>query len=65
MLNGKPIKDYDFMTRAFNLFSPVSLNLEESEIQQVGYYMSREKKYFLTRSGNLLHQKKNGIKIKI
>ena len=30
MLNGNPIKDYDFMTRSFNMFSPVSLNLEES-----------------------------------
>ena len=30
MLNGKPIKDHDFMTRMFNLFSPVSLNLDQS-----------------------------------
>ena len=30
MLTGNPIKDYDFMTRSFNMFSPVSLNLEES-----------------------------------
>ena len=31
MLNGEPIKNYDFMTRAFNMISPVSLNLVESE----------------------------------
>ena len=34
MLNGKPIRDYDFMTRAFNMFSPVSLNLEESDARR-------------------------------
>ena len=31
MLNGKPIRNYDFMTRSFNAISPVSLNLEESD----------------------------------
>ena len=31
MLNGKPINDHDFMTRAYNAFSPVSLNLDQSE----------------------------------
>ena len=31
MLNGKPLKDYDFMTRAFNAISPISLNLEASD----------------------------------
>ena len=30
MLNGKPIKDWDFMTRAFNAVSPISLNLDQS-----------------------------------
>ena len=29
-LTGKPIKDWDFMTRAFNAVSPVSLNLDQS-----------------------------------
>ena len=28
MLNGRPIRDYDFLTRAFNTFSPISLNLD-------------------------------------
>ena len=31
LLNGRPIKEYDFMTRAFNSVSPVSLNLDRSE----------------------------------
>ena len=31
LLNGKPIRDYDFMTRAWNMFSPIAFNLEESE----------------------------------
>ena len=31
MLTGKPIKDYDFLTRAFNMISPISINLEESD----------------------------------
>ncbi len=30
MLNGRPIKDHDFLTRAFNSVSPVSLNLDHS-----------------------------------
>ena len=34
MLNGNPIRDYDFMTRSFNMFSPVSLNLEESDARR-------------------------------
>ena len=31
MLNGKPIREYDFMTRAFNVISPISVNLDESD----------------------------------
>ena len=30
MLNGKPLKDWDFMTRAFNAVSPISLSLDQS-----------------------------------
>ena len=30
MLTGKPIKDWDFMTRAYNAVSPISLNLDQS-----------------------------------
>ena len=29
MLNGEPIKDWNFMTRAFNAVSPVQLNLDQ------------------------------------
>ena len=30
MLNGKPLKDWDFLTRAYNAVSPVSLSLDQS-----------------------------------
>lgn len=29
MLNGRPIKDYDFITRAWNMFSPIQFNLDQ------------------------------------
>ena len=29
MLNGRPIKDWDFPTRMFNMFSPFSINLDQ------------------------------------
>ena len=28
MLNGQPIKDYNFITRMYNMFSPIALNLD-------------------------------------
>ncbi len=31
LLTGRPIKDHDFMTRAFNMFSPVNFNLDHGE----------------------------------
>ena len=31
LLNGKPIRDWDFPTRMFNMFSPFSINLDQSE----------------------------------
>ena len=31
LLNGQPIKDWDFPTRMFNMFSPFSINLDQSE----------------------------------
>ena len=34
MLNGKPIKEHDFITRAFNMFSPIHFNLDHSEGRQ-------------------------------
>ena len=30
ILNGNPVKPYDFMTRAFNMFSPIQFNLSQS-----------------------------------
>ena len=30
LLNGKPLKDWDFLTRAFNAVSPISLSLDQS-----------------------------------
>jgi len=35
MLNGKPIKDHDFMTRAFNMFSPIQFNLDQGPGRQM------------------------------
>ena len=35
MLNGRAIKDWDFMTRAFNAISPVSLNLDSNPARQL------------------------------
>tara|TARA_R100001530_G_scaffold28100_2_gene22311 strand:+ start:1081 stop:4866 length:3786 start_codon:yes stop_codon:yes gene_type:complete len=29
MLNGTPVKEYDFMTRMWNMFSPIPLNLDQ------------------------------------
>ena len=30
LLNGKPLKDWDFLTRAYNAVSPISLSLDQS-----------------------------------
>ena len=35
MLNGRPIKDHDFLTRAFNMVSPIQLNLDASPGRQL------------------------------
>tara|TARA_R100001594_G_C3933150_1_gene238685 strand:- start:95 stop:697 length:603 start_codon:yes stop_codon:yes gene_type:complete len=56
LLNGKPIKDYDFMTRAFNMFSPISLNLDYSEGRQFLFnsgYDVRMSTYFSPMGDNL------------
>ena len=34
ILNGKPLKDWDFLTRMYNAVSPVTLNLEQSAGRQ-------------------------------
>jgi len=34
ILNGRPIRDYDFLTRAYNMVSPIGLNLDVSPGRQ-------------------------------
>ena len=49
MLNGRPIKDHRFLTRLFNMFSPVSLNLDYSPGRQLLFssgYDTRMSTYF-------------------
>ncbi len=49
MLNGRPIKDHDFMTRMFNLFSPIPLNLDQSTGRKLLFdsgYDTRMSTYF-------------------
>jgi hypothetical protein len=56
ILNGRPIKDHDFLTRAFNAFSPISLNLDHSPGRKLlfdsGYDM-RLSTYYSPRGDNL------------
>ena len=35
MLTGKPVREYDFMTRMFNMFSPVHFNLDYAPGKQL------------------------------
>jgi len=61
MLNGKPIKNYDFFTRAFNAVSPVSLNLTVSPGRQFLFesgYDLRMSTYFAPDSTNLSDEPK-------
>ena len=56
MLNGKPIKEWDFLTRAFNTFSPVSLTLDQSPGRQFLFesgYDLRLSTYYAPDSTNL------------
>tara|TARA_A100000172_G_scaffold4650_2_gene2764 strand:- start:70 stop:3819 length:3750 start_codon:yes stop_codon:yes gene_type:complete len=46
MLNGKPIRDWDFPTRMFNMFSPFTVNLD----QGAGRKLLFESKYDLRTS---------------
>ena len=46
LLNGKPIRDWDFPTRMFNMFSPFSINL----IQNVGRKLLFESGYDMRMS---------------
>ncbi len=56
MLNGKPLKDWDFLTRAFNAVSPISLNLDQSEGRNFLFdsgYDLRTSTYYAPDSTNL------------
>ena len=56
MLNGKPINESDFLTRAFNTFSPVSLTLDQSPGRQFLFnsgYDLRLSTYYAPDSTNL------------
>ena len=56
MLNGKPIKEWDFLTRAFNTFSPVTLTLDQSPGRQFLFesgYDLRLSTYYAPDSTNL------------
>ena len=56
MLNGKPINDWDFLTRAFNTFSPISLNLDQGVGRQFLFnsgYDLRLSTYYAPDSTNL------------
>ena len=56
MLNGRAIDDWDFMTRAYNAVSPISLNLEQSPgrafLFDSGYDL-RQSTYYAPDSTNL------------
>ena len=56
MLNGKPIKDHDFMTRMYNMFSPIPLNLDQSPGRQLLFdsgYDTRLSTYFSPNGDDL------------
>ena len=56
MLNGQPIKAWDFLTRAYNAVSPVSLNLDQSPGRNLLFdsgYDLRLSTYYAPDSTNL------------
>ena len=56
LLNGKPLKDHDFLTRAFNAFSPVNLSLDQGPGRQMLYdsgYDLRKSTYYAPDGTNL------------
>ena len=56
MLNGKPIRDWDFLTRSFNAFSPISLNLDQSPGRKLLFdsgYDLRQSTYYAPDGTNL------------
>jgi len=56
LLTGRPIKDHDFMTRMFNAFSPISLNLDNTPGRRLLFdsgYDSRLSTYYGPDGTNL------------
>jgi|TARA_Y100000289_G_scaffold24793_1_gene24230 hypothetical protein len=56
LLNGKPLKDWDFMTRAFNAISPISLSLDQGPGRQLLFdsgYDLRMSTYYAPDGTNL------------
>ena len=56
ILNGQPVKQWDFLTRAFNTFSPVTLTLDQSPGRQFLFdsgYDLRLSTYYAPDSTNL------------
>ena len=56
MLNGKPIKNHDFMTRMYEMISPISLNLDQSPGRRLLFssgYDTRLSTYYSPRGDNL------------
>ena len=56
MLNGRPLKDWDFLTRAYNAVSPISLNLEQTPGREFLFdsgYDLRMSTYYAPDSTNL------------
>jgi len=56
LLNGKPLKDWDFMTRAFNAISPVDLSLDQGPGRQLLFdsgYDLRMSTYYAPDGTNL------------
>lgn len=56
MLNGKPIDDWDFMTRAYNAASPISLNLVQTPGRKFLFdsgYDLRQSTYYAPDGTNL------------
>tara|TARA_R100001082_G_scaffold110839_1_gene91997 strand:+ start:4917 stop:8573 length:3657 start_codon:yes stop_codon:yes gene_type:complete len=56
ILNGKPVKDWDFLTRAYNGVSPIPLNLEQNEGRKLLWnsgYDLRQSIYYAPDGTNL------------
>ncbi len=56
MFDGRPIKDHDFLTRAYNMFSPVQLNLDPSPGKHLVWnsgYDLRQSTYYAPDGTNL------------